>query len=125
MLEYCNKENVIGREQHYFDILKPEYNILKIAGSSIEFEHSKATETKISINNTGINNPFIGQRINIGKSLKSINRININSKVVGLGTKLKMSLITPGVNVKVFDKSNNLVNELSTITSIAKHFGVS
>jgi hypothetical protein len=36
-----------------------------------------------------------------------------------------MSLRTHGVNVKVLDKSNNLVNTFSTITSAAKHFGVS
>jgi group I intron endonuclease len=27
ILEYCDKNNLIKREQHYIDILKPEYNI--------------------------------------------------------------------------------------------------
>jgi len=34
ILEYCNPSDLINREQHYIDLLKPEYNILKIAGSS-------------------------------------------------------------------------------------------
>ena len=28
ILEYCNKNEIVVREQHYIDILKPEYNIL-------------------------------------------------------------------------------------------------
>jgi len=34
ILEYCDKEEVLKREQYYLDSLKPEYNILKIAGSN-------------------------------------------------------------------------------------------
>ena len=46
ILEFCNKDEVIVREQHYLDSLKPEYNILKKAGSSIGFVHSEYTITK-------------------------------------------------------------------------------
>jgi group I intron endonuclease len=37
ILEYCEPENAIKREQYYLDLLKPEYNILKVAkrGSSL------------------------------------------------------------------------------------------
>ena len=41
ILEYCDKNNVVKREQYYIDLLNPEYNILKIAGSSLGFKHSK------------------------------------------------------------------------------------
>jgi GIY-YIG catalytic domain/NUMOD1 domain len=43
ILEYCNPNVLIEREQHYFDQLKPEYNILKVAGSSFGFKHSEIT----------------------------------------------------------------------------------
>jgi len=43
ILEYCNPNIIIEREQHYFDILKPEYNILKFARSMKGFKHSKET----------------------------------------------------------------------------------
>lgn len=33
----------ILREQFYFDLLKPEYNILEKAGSSLGFKHSEET----------------------------------------------------------------------------------
>jgi group I intron endonuclease len=31
MIEYCEPKDVIQREQYYIDLLKPEYNILKVA----------------------------------------------------------------------------------------------
>ena len=37
ILEYCSPENVILREQYYMDLLKPDYNILKTAGSNPPF----------------------------------------------------------------------------------------
>ena len=40
ILEYCDKDEVLSREQYYLDFLKPEYNILKQAGSSLGFTHS-------------------------------------------------------------------------------------
>lgn len=43
ILEYCNPNILIEREQHYFDLLKPEYNILKFAKSIKGFKHSVAT----------------------------------------------------------------------------------
>lgn len=48
ILEYCNKENVINREQYYIDFFKPEYNILQIAGSSLGFKHSSYSKLIMS-----------------------------------------------------------------------------
>jgi group I intron endonuclease len=45
-LEYCTPENTIEREQYYLTSLKPEYNILKVAGSPLGFKHSKETIAK-------------------------------------------------------------------------------
>jgi group I intron endonuclease len=57
ILEYCTKENAISREQYYLDLLNPEYNILKIAGSRLGFKHSEETLLKMS----GKNNPMFGK----------------------------------------------------------------
>lgn len=46
ILEYCEEINTIFREQCYLDILKPEYNILKTAGSLLGFKHSEETLEK-------------------------------------------------------------------------------
>jgi group I intron endonuclease len=39
IFEYCDKSDLIEREQYYFDQLNPVYNILKIAGSLRGFKH--------------------------------------------------------------------------------------
>jgi group I intron endonuclease len=54
ILEYCNKSDLTIREQYYLNKLNLEYNILKIAGSSRGFNHSKETKTKISKSLKGI-----------------------------------------------------------------------
>jgi NUMOD1 domain/NUMOD3 motif len=95
----------------------------------------------MSINNTGINNPFFGKRHNfesrkkIGETLrslirenikpKSLIRENIKPKVIKAETRLKLSFRCQGVCVKVFDYSNNYIREFPTITSAAKYFNIS
>lgn len=44
IIEYCDTLNVIQREQYYIDLIKPEYNILEIAGSLRGFKHSESTK---------------------------------------------------------------------------------
>jgi group I intron endonuclease len=46
ILEYCAPEMVIEREQFYIDSLKPVYNLLKFAGSSLGKTHSEETKKK-------------------------------------------------------------------------------
>lgn len=59
VLELCEKENLIHREQYYLNILlcanvnntffnKRGYNILRIAKNSVGFKHSEETKKKIS-----------------------------------------------------------------------------
>jgi hypothetical protein len=48
ILEYCDLYDTIQREQYFIDLLKPQYNILQVAGSSIGYLHSADTKKKIS-----------------------------------------------------------------------------
>ncbi len=47
ILEYCNLEDLLKREQFYLDILKPEYNILEKAGSTLGYKHSEESIKKM------------------------------------------------------------------------------
>lgn len=49
ILEYCEPEVLISREQYYLDLLKPEYNILTLAGSSLGYKHSEETLAKLKL----------------------------------------------------------------------------
>ena len=130
ILEYCEKDVLIEREQYYLDTLKPEYNILKVANSRLGSKQSEATKIKISINNKGKHDHFSGKmhtyesRKMISLNLKSLIRSN-KPKVVTSETRLKISLRSKGVPVKVFDLKNSLIKEFPSIKSTAEHFGLS
>jgi len=47
ILEYCDSDKLLQREQYYMDLLKPTYNILKVAGSSRGRKHSQETIAKM------------------------------------------------------------------------------
>jgi group I intron endonuclease len=49
ILEYCDNKETLGlrREQYYLDLLEPEYNILKKAGSPLGFRHSEEAKAKM------------------------------------------------------------------------------
>lgn len=47
ILEYCDKIVTLEREQFYLDKLKPEYNLLKKAGSPFGFRHTLLSRKKM------------------------------------------------------------------------------
>lgn len=53
IIEYCDKFNLIEREQYYIDMLKPEYNVLKTAGSNLGFKHSESTKKLFHLTRLG------------------------------------------------------------------------
>jgi len=61
ILEYCEPEQCIEREDYYLCSLPHEYNILEKAGSRIGSKHSDDTKTKISDAKKGENNPMFGK----------------------------------------------------------------
>ena len=62
ILEYCDPEDVLKREQYYIDLLKPEYNILKTAGSLFGFRHTEETKAQMSADRKGKNHPLFGKQ---------------------------------------------------------------
>jgi group I intron endonuclease len=79
ILEYCEVSELLEREQYYLDLLKPDYNIAKVAGSTIgiprteEFKQylsdlrkgkipSEETKILMSISHSGSNNSMFGKK---------------------------------------------------------------
>lgn len=133
IIEFCEIDILVEKEQYYLDILKPKYNILKGANSKLGSLHSLETKALISLKLKGINNYSFGKTLSQEVRMK----ISESNKAFWLKVKFKreikpktpetlskMSLRTHGVSVKVFDKSNNLVKIFPTIASIAKYFGL-
>jgi group I intron endonuclease len=106
------KEIILGKEQYYLDNINPSLNKYKIATNS-----SLGTKRGIMFSL----NQSKAQR---GKSINYSFRSNNIVKIVSPETRSKLSLVNQGINVKVFDKFNNLILEFSSIRNAAKHFGV-
>jgi group I intron endonuclease len=60
ILELCPKENLIEREQHYIDTLKPEFNLSPTAGSTLGVQMSEESKSKKSLKMKGVAN--IGEK---------------------------------------------------------------
>lgn len=84
ILEYCEPEDLISQEQEYLDILKPDYNILKKAGSLLGYKHSDLTIAKMKVSKAGKNNPMAGK-------IHSQETIILMKKPKSEDTKAKMS----------------------------------
>lgn len=48
VFEYCEPDELLFREQYHLDTFKPEFNILKEAGSLLGYTHTSETIAKIS-----------------------------------------------------------------------------
>ena len=47
IVEYCESDKCLQREQYYIDPLNPKYEILRTAGSSLGYKHSEEAIAKI------------------------------------------------------------------------------
>nr|YP_010608687.1 hypothetical protein PNX16_mgp084 [Drechslerella dactyloides]WAN89767.1 hypothetical protein [Drechslerella dactyloides] len=110
ILEYCDSKDLIKREQYFIDLLKPEYNILKKAFSSLGFKHSEETQKRMSdsqkrINRLGRNNPMFGkvraegagnpsQRISVFNAVNNETHEYDSIKAAGLALGIIPSVIT-------------------------------
>ena len=95
ILEYCDKSDLIVREQYYFNKLNPQYNILKIWDSYQGFKYPEKTKTKIS------------------KSLKGIykkEKSALFDRTHPEKTKILMSLKKAKNNNPLFEKTHNKDN---------------
>jgi group I intron endonuclease len=63
ILEYCSPEKCVEREQYYFDLLNPEYNILKTAGSSLGFKHSADSKIFLHLKRLNANLGYRAKRL--------------------------------------------------------------
>jgi group I intron endonuclease len=112
ILEYCEPNMLTIKEQYYIDLFNPKYNLCKKANSPLGVKRN----TLFSIN------------LSKAKRGKKIYKTKINEnkviKFVNVNTKTKIFLRNIGISVKVFDPSNNLIKEFSSMSDAAKFFNV-
>ena len=133
ILEYCGGVDIISREQFYFDLLKPEYNILQKAGSSLGFKHSVKTLEFFR------NNRLVSEKTKNNLSLAATgriltegdkNKISKSRRGIKLSeeTRAKISATATsliGIPVIVKNINTNEETKYISLTEAAKAIGVS
>lgn len=134
ILEYINgNENPIKKEQYYLDLLKPEYNILETAGSSLGYKHSDETlkyfrEKRIITDETRENLSIAARERILPQEVRD--KISEKRKGIKLSeaTRAKISesaIILRGVKVNITNVETNEILSFDNLTAAAKHAGVS
>lgn len=121
ILEYCEPSVLIEREQYYIDLLNPEYNILKIAGSRLGAKHTLEAIAKIK---TGALNR---SKEALAKNLEHLNKLNSSQEhkehLIRLNTSLEQIAKTANP-VIVLNTLNGESIEFRSITQAAKFLEV-
>lgn len=56
IIEECTPEDLLLKEQHWLDMLSPEYNTYRVAGSPLGFRHTPETRARMSVAQIGNQN---------------------------------------------------------------------
>jgi len=111
ILEYCSPEKCLEREQYYLDLLKPEYNLLKTAGSSLGFKHS--ADSQIFSHLKCLNSS--------AKHQEHLKRLNLSPEHQ---EHLKRIQLQRSTSVVVLDMLNNEKTVYTSIREAARAIGV-
>jgi group I intron endonuclease len=124
ILEYCEPSVLIKREQYYIDILKPEYNISKTAGSRLGTKQSEKTKQLIS--NASKNRIYSSE---FKEKMKIIAKSRLGKKSFFFGknhtteTKNRLSLIN-SLPVKIINIETNTEKYFPSNIEAAKYLGI-
>jgi group I intron endonuclease len=111
ILEYCDRDQVISREQFYLDLLNPPYNILKYAYSSEGYKHTLEAIQKMSLAKKGKftkeDNSFYGK--------------THTEEVKELMSQAALKRIKPNNAKPVFlkDLNNNIIGDFQSMTELS------
>lgn len=116
ILEYCNVSEVILREQYYIDLLKPEYNILPKAGSTLGYKHTEETKAKFK---SRVISPE--HRLKIKKHIAFLTSSDEHKK----RSKIRMLKMNEakGILVEVFDTKTEEIKKYPSIRKAAEAIG--
>jgi group I intron endonuclease len=140
ILEYINISNlskeearklILSREQYHLDLIKPKYNILKIAGSSLGYKHTEESFIKFS----GENHPLFGKTHSPNTIIKLSGKNNhmfgrkgnlhpMYGKSPSIKTRI-LSRIVQGTTIFVYDTQGSLVNKFNSAREAGLFFNCS
>ena len=126
ILEYCDRSNNINREQYYLDLIKPNYNILQIAGSALGYKHSEEALEKMKKAALGrARDEETKNKIRASLKATLLNNVkaaSIRAKVgASTGTKVKLHDLNSNTTVEYTSFSKAAVALHTTHTTISTY----
>jgi group I intron endonuclease len=132
ILEYCDPNILLIREQYYLDLLKPEYNQLNVAGSSLGYKHTIETLEKFKARRFSDETLTNLAKAATGRVLSKEVRGKISTARKGIKlsdeTRAKLSAIVTariGIGVEVTNTVSGEIKKYATLTLAALALGVS
>lgn len=130
ILQYCEpvEELCLGLEQSYLDMFKPNYNILKLAGSSQGFKHSPETIAKLKKLHTGNLHPRFGTKASDEQKALTSLALKIYYEEYDHHGKGKKGKLSPqfgkgGTKITMIDEQGTIIT-FPSINSARLHFRV-
>lgn len=121
ILEYCEESEAINREQYYLDLCEPEYNILKIAGSSLGYKYSEESRVMMSSSHAGKKHSE-ETRAKISSSQKTVNRLGEKNPMFGKARSEGSG--RPSQRISVLNVINNNTSVYDSINAAALALGI-
>jgi group I intron endonuclease len=130
VFKYCEPDKLVSREQYYLNFLEPEYNILMVAGSSLDYKHTEEALTKISETSKGkLHSPEtkgLMSETHKGKEFFLEHRTKISTakkdKKFSLEHRTSISAAKGIGTIFVYDLQGSLKNTFSSARNAAEFF---
>lgn len=134
-LEYCLKDELLIRENYYFDLLKPEYNILKHAYCLLGYKHTAKSIDKMKLKKVSPENKLLLSLIHKNKIVSAETRAKLSAAISDFRkinplseerlAKLKTdSIKRVGVAVTVTNTQTNEIKKFNNQTEAGQFIGV-
>jgi len=128
--ENLNKNHIdlLKRETFYLELLKPEYNILTVGGSSLGYKHTEKTKDLMKLNYSQVRKDTIGQ-LNLNKKLSesTINKLSVSRKLLFEDKEYKAnfllkyeSTLFKSKAIELVGLNNQLMSQFKSISETTK-----
>nr|YP_010690213.1 hypothetical protein PQ570_mgp23 [Neopestalotiopsis cubana]WBU13052.1 hypothetical protein [Neopestalotiopsis cubana] len=110
ILEYCDKNILLEKEQHFFDLLNPNYNTLKFAGSGLGFKHSLETLLKFQIRDIEK-----GHAIIVLNKIDGLNSEYSSIRKAAIDLKVSTTTLSSYIGINKLLKNKYLINKKTNV----------
>jgi group I intron endonuclease len=119
ILGYCGPSEVLNIEQHFMDILHPEYNLRPTASSPLGYKHTD--EARANISRAQKNKVYTEQQINFARNL---NKLRSPELIEIISRRMSEINLARAHSIEVINTTTGLITIYPSIRKAAAALGV-